>query len=194
MSWHRRKLALVAAVAAVITGISAARPPDPPSVGVVRATHQLAAGTTLSASDLRVDKIPRTAAPQSPVTDPERVIGTALNSPVAGGQVLTELAVGTPRASGPGMVVAPLRLTDADMAALVRLGDRVDVIAATDSGAKARVVASRVLVVGLPVAAGDGALAGGNGSGALILVEVDLPTATALNDTAAAGRLSIVLR
>jgi pilus assembly protein CpaB len=194
VSWHRRKLAVVAAVAAVITGISAARPPDPPSVGVVRATHQLAAGTTLSASDLPVDTIPRTAAPESPVTDPEQVIGTAVNSPVADGQVLTELAIGTRRASSPGMVVAPLRLSDADMAALIRLGDRVDVIAATDSGAKARVVASRVLVVGLPVAAGDGALAGGNGSGALILIEVDLPTATALNDTAAAGRLSIVLR
>jgi Flp pilus assembly protein CpaB len=185
---------VVAAVAAVISGISAARPPDPPSVDVVRAAHELPAGATLSARDVRVDKIPRTAAPDSPVTDPEQVVGTVVNSPVADGQVITELALGTPRASGPGMVVAPLRLTDADMAALVRLGDRVDVIAATDSAAKARVVASRVLVVGLPATTGDGALAGGNGSGALILVEVDLPTATALNDTAAAGRISIVLR
>lgn len=185
---------MVAAVAAVITGISAARPPDPPSVDVVRAAHELPAGATLSARDVRVDKIPRTAAPESPVTDPEQVVGTVVNSPVADGQVITELALGTPRASGPGMVVAPLRLTDADMAALVRLGDRVDVIAATDSAAKARVVASRVLVVGLPATTGDGALAGGNGSGALILVEVDLPTATALNDNAAAGRISIVLR
>jgi pilus assembly protein CpaB len=186
---------VVAAVAAVITGISAARPPDPPRVDVVRAAHELAAGATLSARDVRVDKIPRTAAPQSPVTDPEQVVGIVVNSPVAEGQVITELALGSPRASGPGMVVAPLRLTDADMAALVRLGDRVDVIAATDSAAKARVVASRVLVVGLPATTtGDGALTGGNGSGALILVEVDLPTATALNDTAAAGRISIVLR
>ena len=30
--WHRRKLAVVAAVAAVLTGINAALPPDPPTV------------------------------------------------------------------------------------------------------------------------------------------------------------------
>ncbi len=185
---------MVACVAAVITGISAARPPGPPSTPVVRATHELAAGSTISSGDVRVDTLPRTAVPLSPVADPEQLIGKSVSSPVAAGQVLTELDVDSPRASASGMVIAPLRLTDAAVAALVRVGDRVDVIAASDSAAKARVMASRVLVVGLPPATDGGALAGGDGSGALLLVEVDLPTATALNDTDAAGHLSIVLR
>ncbi len=194
MSWHRRKLAVAAAVAAVITGISAARPPEPPSIEVVRALHEIAAGATLSARDVQLDKIPKAAAPEPAVTDLAAVVGRPVNFAVASGQVLTDLDIGAPRASDPSMVVAPLRLADTDMVALLRIGDRVDVIAATGSATKARVVASRVLVVGLPHAADDGGLAGGNGTGALVLVEVDVQTATALNDTAAAGRLSIVLR
>jgi SAF domain len=229
-SWHRRKLAVVAAVAAVITGVSAAHPPDPPSVDVVRATRQLPAGTRLTEADVRSDRIPVAAAPDSALSDPREVVGASAMAPLARGQTLTMLAVGRPRATRPGMVVAPLSLADARLAAVLRVGDRVDVLAPDpartwesdtggsdtgrpgtggsgtggsdtrgsgtrgpdigDSSTGAGVVARDVLVVGLPKADPDALI--GDGSGPLVLVEVDLATATAL-DRAASG-LGIVLR
>ena len=91
-------------------------------------------------------------------------------------------------------MIAPLRLADAQVAPLLRVGDRVDVIAAGRSDGKAQVIAGDVVVVGLPPAADDGGLAGGDSGGQLVLVEVDLTTATTLNDVAASGRLSMALR
>src|SRR5829696_4894258 len=44
VSWHRRKLAIVAAVAAVLSAVAAAAPPASPTVDVVRATTNLASG------------------------------------------------------------------------------------------------------------------------------------------------------
>ena len=193
-SWHRRKLAVVAAVAAVLTGISAARPPDPPSSPVVRATRELPAGTTVSSTDVRLDRIPRSAAPDSPLPDLDAVVGRTVTGAVADGQVLTGLDLGTPRASRPGLVVAPLRLADSDVAGLLQVGDRVDVIAAGLSGSKSRVVARDLLVVGLPRPDDDGGLASGSTDGPLVLVEVDPSTATTLSEVAADGRLGVVFR
>jgi pilus assembly protein CpaB len=193
-SWHRRKLAVVAAVAAVLIGISAARPPDPPSLDVVRATHEISAGTVVSFDDVRLDRVPRAAVPDAPLTGLDAVVGRTSTGAVAAGQVLTQLDLGTPHATRPGAVVAPLRLADAEIAGLLRVGDRVDVIAVGSSGGKAEVMARDVLVVGLPQPNANGGLAGGDASGPLVLVEVDLDTATALNGMAAGGRLGVVFR
>ncbi len=198
-SWHRRKLAVVAAVAAVLTGISAARPPDPPGVDVVRATREIATGAVVAPTDVRVDRIPRSAAPDGPLDDVDAVVGRPVAGAVAPGQVLTALDLGTPRASRPGAVVAPLRLADEEVADLLRVGDRVDVIAAGSAGStgtadKARVLARDLLVVGLPRRGDDGTVGSGGLDGPLVLVEVDLATATALSEVAGDGRLSVVLR
>jgi Flp pilus assembly protein CpaB len=183
----------VAAVAAVLIGISAARPPEPPSVDVLRAVREIAAGSTLSAGDIRTDRIPVSAAPVSPLADSALAVGRTAAGTIGDGQVLTETDLGTPRA-GHGKVIAPFRLADAQVAQLLRVGDRVDVIAAGRSDGKAQVIAGDVTVVGLPHPADDGGLGGGDSGGQLVLVEVDLTTATTLNDVAAAGRLSVALR
>lgn len=183
----------MAVIAAVLTGISAARPPDPPSLEVVRTTRQLTAGTVLSAADVHAEEIPRSAAPAGALAEVDAALGKTLTGPAADGQVITDLDLGAPRA-GSGSVVAPLRLTDTDVVGLLGVGDRVDVIAAGASGGRAKVVATNVLVVGLPRPADDGGLSGSSPQGPLLLVQVDLDTATALNEAAANGRLDVVLR
>ena len=47
-------------------------------------------------------------------------------------------------------VAIPVRLPDAGMAALLHLGDRIDLVAADPQGVTARVVASDLTVVALP--------------------------------------------
>jgi len=197
VSWHRRKLAVVAAVAAVLTGINAALPPDPPTVDVVRSAVRLDGGHVLGADDVSLARFPQDAVPDDALTSLDAAVGRTIASPVSKGQLLTELSVVAPgRSARPGRVVAPLRLGDADLVALLRVGDAVDVVAADAEAAQAAVVAREIRIVGLPPppdADGLGATASSSG-GALVLVEVDSRTATVLAQAAVTATLSVVLR
>jgi hypothetical protein len=86
-------------------------------------------------------------------------------------------------------VSAPVRIADAATVRLLRSGDRVDVIAATDGGSgEATVLArgARVTKVPEPV---DGDAAGG----ALVVVSVPRATAHRLAGAAATARLAVTL-
>ncbi len=191
MSWHRRKLAVLAAAAAVLSGVAAVSPEGPPTLSVVRAATQLAGGVVLTAADVELVEVVAADAPEGAVSEPADVVGQRLAAPVAEGQVLTGLALISTRAAGaPGQVVAPLRLADADTVALLRPGEVVDVIAADQQTTKAAVVATRVRVVTIP-AVGE---QDGSQAGALVLVEVSPEEATSLARAAVSGALTVIWR
>ena len=192
-SWHRRKLATVAAIAAVLTGISAAAPEGPAMITVVKARSQLSGGTVLSASDLALDKVVAADAPEGVLTDPNDLVGKTLAAPVAEDQMMTLLTTtAAPTAIAAGHVIAPLRLADGALAALLRPGDVVDVVAADVEAKQAAVVAAGVRVVTVPALPGDRASPGSEG--ALVLVDVQGQTATMLAQAAASATLSIIWR
>ncbi|WP_033893516.1 hypothetical protein [Streptomyces anulatus] len=97
------------------------------------------------------------------------------------------------------LVSAPVRIADPETVRLLRPGDRVDVIAIGDAGGDdAHVVARGVRVAKVPrTAAGPGGLAAGGigeaGAGALVVLSVERPTATALLGAGAAGRLAVAV-
>ncbi len=191
VSWHRRKLAVVAAVAAVLTGVSAVNPEGPPTLRVLRATTQLAGGAVVNSTDLQVSEVVRGDVPAGVLSDPGEVIGRRLAASVAEGQMFTDLTLVSVRTALPrGRVVAPLRLADADLAALLRPGEVVDIVLADSQAAKASVVATGVRVVTIPaVAEKDQAQ-----SGALVLVEVDPAQAAVLARAAVSGTLTVIWR
>ena len=190
MSWHRRGLAALAAALAVLSAVSAAMPEDPPTVEVVVARHEVRGGTVLAADDLELRTVLARDAPQHALTALEPLVGRTLAAPAAERQVLTDLALVSPRAAvAPGHVVAPLRLADAGLAALLRPGDVVDVLGADEQTAQARVVARAVRVVTIPPPLEETA-----DSGALVLVEVGPTAATDLAQGAAAGALTVTWR
>jgi pilus assembly protein CpaB len=190
-SWHRRKLAIVAAIAAVLSAVAAAAPPAPPTLSVVRATTDLTSGAIVRSSDITVSSIAQDALPRGALVDPTAVVGRRLIGPVADGQVLTALDLpGTSWGIRPGNVIAPLRLADPEVAALLQSGALIDVITADPEGGQANVVATRVSVLTVPVPpAGEGVSAA---DGALVLVDVDPETATLLAE-AATTKISVVL-
>ena len=192
-SWHRRKLAIVAAIAAVLSAVAAAAPPAPPTLRVVRATTDLTSGAIVRSSDITVSSVAEDALPRGALVDPTAVVGRRLFGPVAEGQVITALDLsGTSWGIGPGHVIAPLRLADPELAALLQPGALIDVIAADPEGGEANVVAAGVKVLTVPAPpAGAGA---STAEGALVLVDVDAGTATLLAEAAAATRISVVLR
>jgi pilus assembly protein CpaB len=195
LSWHRRKLAVLAAIAAVLTAVTAAAPAGPPTLRVVRATGQLASGTVVSAGDVEVAAVVEAALPRGALSDPAAVIGSRLVGPVAEDQVLTRLdVVSGPVVTGAGHVVAPLRLADPDLATLVQPGAVIDVIAADPEGGGARVIAAAVRVLTVPPLPREEDRTRTSDAGALVMVDVDLKTATLLAQAEASSRISIALR
>jgi len=184
---------VVAAIAAVLTGISAAAPAGPVMITAVRARTQLAGGTVLSASDIGVDRVAAADVPDGVVTDPDDLIGKTLAAPVAANQMMTLLATTLSRgAVAADHVIAPLKLADSAQAALLQPGDVVDVVAADAEAEQAAVIAARARVVTVPEVPDD--RAGPAPEGALVLVDVDAQTATALAQAAASATLSIIWR
>jgi Flp pilus assembly protein CpaB len=187
---HRRKLAILATLAAVLAGLTALAPPRPATVSVVTAEHMLAGGTTVRAEDLDTTELPPGAVPDGAWSEPSEVIGQTLAGPVPAGQVLTPTALLRHRASASGSVVAPLPLADDRVTALLEAGDQVDVLAADSQTGKTRVVATAIRVV-------TGAIPGAEdapGTGGLVLVEVSPSTAAALAAAASTSVLSVVWR
>ncbi|WP_349017290.1 hypothetical protein [Streptomyces solicavernae] len=90
--------------------------------------------------------------------------------------------------SAPDLVRAPVRIADAETVRLLRPGDRVDVIAAPTSGARATRVTSGARVT--DVSAGEQASLEG---GALIVLSVPRADAVKLAGAGANSRLAVVL-
>ncbi len=181
-------LAVVALVLALRPGPPAgAAAPEP--VPVVVAARSLDAGRTLGADDLTLARYPPDSAPAGGVDRPDLVVGRVLAGPVRAGEPLTET-----RLVGPGLtallprgqVAAPVRLADLAVAALVRTGDRVDVLATAPGAGEAETLAAgvRVLAAG---GSGDDPAAG------LLLVAVDTGTAARLAAAATSATLTVSL-
>jgi pilus assembly protein CpaB len=163
-------------------------------ITVVKARSQLPGGKVLSARDLVLDAVVASDVPEGVLSDPNDLVGKTLAAPVAEDQMMTALTATSPHANvAPGRVIAPLRLADTAVAAMLRPGDLVDIVAA-DSQAEqgARVVAAGARVVTVPQAPDDGA--GPSPEGGLVLIDVDSQTAVILAQAAASGALSIVWR
>ncbi len=199
VSWHRRLLAALAAAAAVALALGALSPAAGAGELVLVAGHDLPAGHVLTAGDVVARPLPPEAVPDGALRPGAGIAGRLLASPLRRGEPVTDVrlmsASALGRAAAAGLVATPVRLADADTAALLHAGDVVDVIAAYAPGAdgspaRARVVAAGVRVVTVP-AAGDRGLAG---DGALVVLATTPATATALAEASVAARLSVVMR
>ena len=149
---RRRPLAAASAGLAVLAGLHAARPAPVATVPVRVAAHDLASGTVLSGDDLVTRRYPADAAP--PETQ-AGAVGRTLAAPVRAGESITDVRLVAPSLLDgyPGRVVLPVRVADADAVALLRVGDRVSLVAADPRRGTAAYVAVDVPVLALP--AGD---------------------------------------
>jgi Flp pilus assembly protein CpaB len=195
VSLHRRLLAAGLAAAAVALGLGVVAPPPAPTAPVVVAAADLPGGGVLSAEDLRVRRYSPATLPSGASATAERLLGRVLAAPVRAGEPVTDVRVvgpGLVRGYGPGRVAAPVRIADADSVALVRVGDRVDVLAPDPRGQHPPSVAvADAPVVAVPrveeeIAAGT--------SGALLVVAVTSGDAQRLAQHAVLGPLVLALR
>ncbi|MGW5193605.1 SAF domain-containing protein [Kribbella sp. NPDC004138] len=185
--WHRRLLAGVAAAAAVYFGLLALSPAPPPTVAVLAAARDLTGGVTPARDDLRTVDLPAGAVPTGALRPGSELTSRVLSGPVRAGEPLTDARFLAPPAVPSGSVAYPFRVDDADVTALLRVGDRITLYAAASTTADAATVLARAVpVVALPAPRSTT-------SGALIVVAAAPEAAARLAQAGANARITVAL-
>lgn len=155
---HRRPLAALAAAVAVVAGVHATGPAPPATVGVWTARTALASGHQIVAADLVRVRFLTRSAPPSRVRSVRAALGRTVATPVGAGEPVTAgHLLGPALLRGhPGTVAVPVRVTDPAVVGLLRVGDRVGVLATDLQGRdEATVLAPDATVLALPRSGGD---------------------------------------
>jgi len=188
---RRRPLAALCATVAVLAGVQAARPSGPRTVAVTVAAHDLDSGTVLTADDVAVSRFPVGEVPQGVAVG---ALGRTLAAPMRQGEPVTDVRLVAPGllAGYPGRVAVPVRIADADAVGLLRVGDRVDLVAADPRSRRATYVAVDVPVLSLPAPSDQ--VAGSAGStGRLVVAALAPSDVVGVASAAATDLLSVVI-
>lgn len=190
---HRRLLAALCAALSVLCLGRALAPQPHQTVRVVVARSTLPPGTTLRASDLEVLAMPRHLVPDQAVGTPEQAIGRVTATGLTARTPLTAaVLVGAREGTTDGSVLVSLRIPDPELGALLRAGDRIDVLAPGERSA--RTVVSGARVVSLPSRASSGPLGATDSRGMVVILAVPAESAEALAQANTSGRFTIVVR
>jgi len=190
---RRRLLAALAAAAAVAAGLQAASAPPLPTALVLTAARDIPGGTVVRTSDLAPVEFDPGSVPSGVLDSPADVVGRTTATPVRSGEPITDvrLVSGSMLAGYPNTVAAPVRIGDPGAVALLRIGDRVDVLAADPNGVEdARVVAEDAPVVAIPRRAETGS---SMVTGGLVVVAIADTTAETLAAAGVTSYLSITI-
>jgi Flp pilus assembly protein CpaB len=191
---RRRLLAAVATAVAVAAGLQAATAPPAPTRAVLTAARDLPAGAVLTRGDLTRAAFTPRSVPTGVLTSARAAVGRTIAAPLRAGEPITDvrLVTGTLLDGYPGLVAAPVRIGDPGAVGLLRVGDRVDVVAADPRGEEeAQLVASDAVVVALPR---EPDRISATASGGLVLLAVSEHAARDLASAGVARYLSLVLR
>lgn len=197
--WRGRYLLLaVAALTATGVVLGELRPPEPVTTAVVVLTRDVPAGSELAAQDVELARLPPELAPPLAAGAPGDVLGRRLAVGLPAGFPLTDrvlvgpgLVEGLPR----GTALVPVRLADPAVAATLRAGDRVDLMAATADSAGGAGGAEVVAAGALVVARGEQDTGGllGTDEAPLVFVAVARTAVSAVVGASAWAPLRVVL-
>lgn len=206
-SWRalgtQRCLAIAALIAVTVFGtLHVLQPPPPKTAGAVVAAHDLAVGTVVAASDLKMVQVPPGIMPQAALSDKSQITGETVTAPVPAGLIITPAALAGPDlySSVPaGTVATPVRFSDPELVQLLRPGDRINVLVTRQAALEvdtAEVVARRALVLATPNPEEEsGGILGvtPTNSGNFVILAVPEAQAAALAAASQMGALSIAL-
>lgn len=159
---RRRLIAVLLVAVAVAASLRTLAPPPPASTTMLVAARDLPAGQLLRADDLVERRVAPGVVPEGVVGSPT---GRLLAAPLREGEAVTDVRLvgdGLAQAQPPGTTVLPIRLSDAGQAALLTVGDRIDLLATDPQAGTTGELAGDVVVLAVPdpEISGDGALPG----------------------------------
>jgi Flp pilus assembly protein CpaB len=190
---RRRSLAAVCAAVAVAAGLRAASPAPPPTEPVLTAVRDLGAGVVVRAPDLRRTPYDPDTVPAGAFTRSSAAVGRTTTGPVRAGEPLTDARLVTSSLLDgyPGLVAVPVRIGDPGAVRLLRVGDRVDLMAADpQGGTTAQVVGRDVPVLAIPR---EDDQSSGLTTGALVVLGVPETATSRVTQAAVSAFLSVVL-
>ena len=191
---RRRPLAALAAAVAVVATLQAAHPPPPARTPVLTAAHDLPGGVVVGPDDVRRTPWDPGTVPSGTLPGARAAIGRTTAGPVRAGEPLTDVRlVSESLLRGyPGLVAVPLRIGDAGAVRLLRVGDRVDLLAADPQGERpADTLGQGVPVLAIP---GSDRGQGAPASGALVVVGLPEASVTRVAQASVSRFLSVALR
>jgi pilus assembly protein CpaB len=150
LRWPRRRtLRRLAATALVLLAAALALRPSHPqttTTPMLVAAHDLAAGTTLRATDVAVVHLSPEFRPRAALTRPREAVGRVLAGATTTGEPVTRarLLGGT---LDPTTAAVPFRLADPAVAALLTPGARVDVVTVTPNAGEPLVLATNATIL-----------------------------------------------
>ncbi|MCE7008799.1 SAF domain-containing protein [Kibdelosporangium philippinense] len=132
-----RTVAIRRLIAVALVGLAlflAWRPNHATEAQMLVAAHDLAPGTTLSTSDLKLVRAPPSLIPRGALTDVQAAAGQVLAGVAAAGEPITSARLLGPEntrltAGSPDAAAVPIRLADEGVAELLVPGARVDIVA-----------------------------------------------------------------
>lgn len=169
VSWHRRTLAVVCAVLAVLTTIMAIRPPTEDTVAVWVAKTDLPAGTELTESNTAQVGFVADSVPSARIETLEDVVGRRIAAPMTRGSPITRTSVVSGALARSGHALIPIRLADPSLLTVLEVGQTVDVHALAPGGGNT-LVSRGARVAALPGDSQRGAL--NPSADSLVLLEV----------------------
>lgn len=197
--WPRRLLALALLIAAALSATAGHRgraaTGPPPTTPVLVAARDIPGGTTLLRTATRIARLPAALVPAGALRSVDAAVGRTVGAPLRRGEPITDVRlVGRSLAAalaGTGAVAAPVRLADADTAALLRPGDAVDVLAAPQRGdpGPARLVATDARVMAVPPPDPDS-----TADGALVVLAMPENAARSVAAATTSGLITVTLR
>lgn len=190
---RRRLLAALSAAVAVAAGLQAASPAAPARTPVLTAARDIGAGVVVSAADLRRTPYDPDAVPTGAFTAESAAVGRTTTGPVRAGEPMTDarLVTASLLEGYPGLVAVPVRIGDAGAVRLLRVGDRVDLLAADpQSASAARVVGRDVPVLAIPR---ESEQAPGPTNGALVVLGVPDTATRSVAQASVSAFLSVVI-
>lgn len=191
VSWHRRGLAAVLAVLAVLSLAAHLTEPPPDQTQVVRVTRQVGAGAPITRGDVEVVAVEGALAPSQALRTLDEVVGQHALTTLTPGTLLQESLLLTSHRARPGHSLVPISIQDAGLQALLSPGTLITLALPHAEGAD--IVTDRAVVMATPPPDAGSNLSPTVGSTAMILVEV--PSGDAI-DVAVLGQqatLAVIL-
>jgi len=194
---RRRLLAALFAALAVAAALRAVTGPPPATTLVLTAARDLPSGSVLRPGDLRAVEFATGSVPAG-VLGARDLVGRTTASPLRAGEPLTDVRLvrGSLLEGYPGLVAAPVRIGDAEAVRLLRVGDRIDLLAADPQGSpEADVIAEAAPVIALPGGRQRSRFSSSDGSGgALVIVAVTAETARRVAESGVSAFITMVIR
>lgn len=183
---HRRIVATLAAMVAVLAICAYASGGAGPTTDVYAATRRIPAGTIIDLSFVQLVSVPTRLIPEGAITDTALLSDQMAAGPIPSGSILTGDHFVAGSLASPGMVIIPLTVSS-QLSAILKPGDHVSVFFVDQASGGINHV-SGLRVVTIPTR--SGMFSSGDN---YILVEVDNTVATQITAAASVAGITVAI-